>query len=157
MKSFEEIERTEGSIVQDASTSGIVEIELGELTPEERMKRRQAREREAHQRAQAGLPEDWEVIEEDLFLVLNHADDKDADKLVEQGEAVFRWCEKTFPYLIDDTDYLRKPILRICNCNAANSSAVAGKWPCVGASSATMQNLMRAVLLFVPHTVSTNT
>ena len=114
MKSFEEIERTEGSIVQDASTSGIVEIELGELTPEERMKRRQAREREAHQRAQAGLPEDWEVIEEDLFLVLNHADDKDADKLVEQGEAVFRWCEKTFPYLIDDTDYLRKPILRIC-------------------------------------------
>jgi len=114
LKSFKEIERTEGTIVQDASTSGIVEFDIGDITPEERMKRRKARERDAHDRAQLGLPEDWEVIEEDHFLVLNHADKKDAKKLVEQGEAVFAWCEKTFPYLVDDTDYMRKPILRIC-------------------------------------------
>lgn len=114
LKSFAEIERTEGSIVENATTSGVIEIEFGDITPEERMERKLAREREAHERALRGLPEDWVVTEEDQFLVLNHADEKDADKLVEQGEAVFAWCEDTFPFLIDDTDYLRKPILRIC-------------------------------------------
>jgi hypothetical protein len=42
LRSFGEIERTEGSIVQNASTSGI-ELTIGKLTPEQRTKRRQDR------------------------------------------------------------------------------------------------------------------
>ena len=113
LKSFEEIERTEGSIVQDASTGGL-ELTIGEMTPEQRKKRRQDREREFHKKAISTLPEDWDVLEEKNFVVLNHADKKDADKLIEQGNAVFAWCEKAFPYLVDKDDYLSRPVIRIC-------------------------------------------
>ncbi len=113
LKSFEEIERTEGSIVQDASTGGI-ELTIGEMTPEQRKKRRQDRERDFHKKAISTLPEDWEVLEEKHFVVLNHADKKDAQKLIEQGDAVFAWCEKSFPYLVDKNDYLSRPVIRIC-------------------------------------------
>jgi hypothetical protein len=66
-----------------------------------------------HEEALRGLPDTWEVIKEKQFLILNHGGDKAAENLVDQGEAVFKWCEKLFPYIGQD-EYVIRPVIRIC-------------------------------------------
>jgi len=116
MKSFEEIERTEGSVVKEVATDGVIEFTdtaWSELPAKEREKIRKGKEKRTHEQALVGLPDSWEVIEEDGFLVLNHGGDKAADNIVEQGDAVFRWCEKHLGFIGSD-EYVMRPVIRIC-------------------------------------------
>jgi hypothetical protein len=47
------------------------------------------------------------------FFVLNHADEKFAKRVVDQGDAVWGWLDDTFGF-IGEGEYVRTPILRIC-------------------------------------------
>ncbi|MFN0244883.1 MAG: hypothetical protein ACKVWV_18525 [Planctomycetota bacterium] len=113
-KSFRTIPRTAGNLA-GASTGGraLTFLELDDLTPEERKSRRTAMEREAHTRAKASLPDDWVVKQMGRFLVLNHADERYAKKVVEHAEAVLKYLESTFSF-IGTGEYVRAPIIRIC-------------------------------------------
>lgn len=116
LKSFEEIERTEGTVVKAVATDDVIELTdtpWNEIPAKEREKIRKGREKRSHEQALVGLPESWEIIEEDGFLVLNHGGDKAADDIVEHGDAVFRWCEKNLGFIGSD-EYVMRPVIRIC-------------------------------------------
>jgi hypothetical protein len=51
------------------------------------------------------------------FLVLNHADDKFAKRVVDQAESVWKWLDDTFGF-VGEGEYVRAPILRICKDQA---------------------------------------
>ena len=108
-KSFKVIERTE---TRDKSTE-LLEVDWGDDTPQDRMKTRKAVEENQRKKAQENLPEDWIVKEMSRYLVLNHADKKHAKKVVNQVDAMFKWLDKTFPY-VNPEEYVRAPIIRIC-------------------------------------------
>lgn len=116
LKSFKTMPRTEGGVEEAASRSeGQVKFKVGEgeLTLEERTKRRKEQEKEAHAKASQGLPSDWEVSRMGRFLVLNHSDEKHAKRVVEHGEAVLRWLDDNLDY-VGTGEYVRAPIIRIC-------------------------------------------
>lgn len=113
-KSFRPIARTAGNLA-GASTGerSLSLIELDKLKPEERKLRRTASEREAHKRAKDALPSDWTAKQMGRFLVLNHADERYAKRVVEHAEAVLKYLDETFGF-IGTGEYVRAPIIRIC-------------------------------------------
>jgi hypothetical protein len=85
-------------------------------------------EADEHRKAIENLPDDWTHAVMGRFLVLNHADKKNAKKVVAQLEAMYKWLEKTFPYLGPE-EYVRQPIVRICaNWEEESSFQRGGGW-----------------------------
>ncbi len=114
LKSLKTVARTEGGMASATTRLGSeIILDSEELTPAERAKRRKQLERSAHDKAGQGLPADWKVKEMGGFLILNHSDDKQAKRVVQQAKALFAWMEKTFPY-VGKGEYVRSPIIRIC-------------------------------------------
>lgn len=112
LKSFRTIPRDRS--LTAATTGGRTKLKPeGELTLDERTKQRKETEGIAHRKASEGLPGDWKVKEMGRFLVLNHADEKYAKKVVAHAEAVWKWLDKNFDY-VGKGEYVRRPILRIC-------------------------------------------
>jgi len=114
LKSLKTVPRTEGGMAAATTQfGGEILLNMEDLTPAERTKRRKQLENSAHEKAGKGLPADWKVKEMGGFLILNHSDDKQAKRVVQQSKALFSWLEKTFPY-VGKGEYVRSPIIRIC-------------------------------------------
>ena len=116
-KSFGLIERAGAGL-----TAGLGAAETGEkvdfvdeskLAPDKRKERRLSSEKVAHEKAAKTVTEGWQVLQIGRFMILNHADEKFARRLGEQAEAVFKWCETTFPF-VGPEEYVRQPVIRIC-------------------------------------------
>jgi hypothetical protein len=86
---------------------------LAPLAPEARRERRIELELDLHERASATLPEGWTSEVQGRFLVLNHSDDRAAERMSERGTAVLDFLDRRFAY-IGPEEYVRRPILRIC-------------------------------------------
>lgn len=116
MKSFRVIERTSegipGLVGADARES-TSRKELRAMTPFERRVHRQEDEKRLHESARQNLPEGWEAKEYGRILVLNHASDSVAERMVDRAEATLAWLDDSFPFIGKD-EYVRAPILRIC-------------------------------------------
>ncbi|MFQ5748518.1 MAG: hypothetical protein ACE5H3_03555 [Planctomycetota bacterium] len=114
LKSLKTVARTEGGMASATTKLGNeIILSTEDLTPAKRAKRRKQLERSAHEKAGQGLPADWKVKEMGGFLILNHSDDKQAKRVVQQAKALFNWMDKTFPY-VGKGEYVRAPIIRIC-------------------------------------------
>ena len=127
LKSFKTIARTKGSLTPTTTGGPTLGVDEDELSLEDRTLRRRQTEKVHHERAAEGLPDGWTVKEMGRFLVLNHADDKYAKKVVDQAEAVWDWLDDTFPY-IGPGEYVPKPILRICKDGDEESAFRGGDW-----------------------------
>ena len=112
LRSFKLIPR-KGSLTPTTTGKRVIEKDEDELTLEERTLQRQQKEANVHEKTVAALPDDWKVKEMGRFLVLNHADDKYAKKVVSHAEAVWKWLDKNFDYL-GPGEYVPRPIIRIC-------------------------------------------
>lgn len=124
--SFKTIERTK--VMNASGTMDLSDVFSSADTPEERRSVRLRIEADEHSKAIENLPDDWTHAEMGRFLVLNHADKKNAKKVVAQLEAMYKWLEKTFPYLGPE-EYVRKPIVRICaNWEEERSFQLGGGW-----------------------------
>jgi hypothetical protein len=111
--SFKEIPRTEGTVSRQGVTGGSITFTTETLTPEERTRDRKDKEKAAAKAAKAALTDGWEYLEIGPFIILNHANDKQAKIWADRGQAVLDWCEDEFPYL-GKNEYVSKIMLRIC-------------------------------------------
>ena len=123
LKSFKEIPRKSGSLTP-TTTGDRVSTKTkseDEMTPEERTAARKESEARTHEKARAAIPDDWTAKEMGRFLVLNHADEKCAKRMVANAEAIWKWLDKNLGY-IGEGEYVRRPILRICRDQAEESA-----------------------------------
>lgn len=128
LKSFREVPRTTGSLAPVTTGDGIGRfVDESKMSPDEREAHRQEIERVHHEKAKEGLPEGWTAKEMGPFLVINHVDDKYAKKVVAHAEAVWKWLDKTFPYIGED-EYVPRPIIRICKNRDEESAFRSGDW-----------------------------
>ena len=117
-KSFTEIERN-GDILptNDGAVSSITfytRKKLSTGSPKERRTVRMKSQREMHDKAIAGLPEDWDHEYFGDVLVLEHNQKKWAKRLGEHLELVLDYIEKEFDY-IGKGEYARAPVVRVCD------------------------------------------
>lgn len=80
--------------------------------PLDRVEIRRQIERQHHAAVRSKTPADWTVTESKHFLVVAHTESRFTDRMVENAETFFSWCDKEFGALSDD--YVRRPVLRIC-------------------------------------------
>lgn len=112
LKSLKTVPRTQGSLAP--VTTGVRKfVDESKMTLEKRTEHRRRNETTEHAKAMDSLPEGWSSKMMGRFLVLNHADDKYAKKVVAHAEAVWKWLDKSFHYIGPD-EYVPSPILRIC-------------------------------------------
>ena len=131
LNSFKLIPRTEGGLPSSTTGPGDIIVETDDserkLTPEERRNKRVEDNKRAHARAKEAVTSEWDVFETDRFLVLCHTDKKYAKKVVDQAEAIMDWLDETFEY-VGPGEYVRKPILRICETEEEERSYHNGRW-----------------------------
>src|SRR5262249_12363461 len=101
-------------------------VDEDKLTPDQRKSRRAALEKSLHDKASAKLTEGWTAKRMGHFLVLNHADDKFAKRVVDQAEAVWKWLDDTFAF-VGECECVRAPILRICKDRAEYNAFFKGQ------------------------------
>lgn len=113
-RSFELL-TTAGRLAGAASTGERIEefIDESKMAPEQRKTRRGEIEKTAHRKAKGTLTDGWDAMNVGRFLILSHTDAKFAQRVGEQAEAVFKWCEATFPF-VGSGEYVRQPVIRIC-------------------------------------------
>lgn len=112
LRSFRQIERS-GEALYEASTGEFRFWDQDKMTVEERTQQRRVMEKTSHEKATKAAPDGWVVKRMGRFLVLNHADEKFAKRVVEQAEAVWTWLDQTFAF-VGEKEYVRSPIIRIC-------------------------------------------
>jgi len=115
LKSFKPIPRTGEGLPDNEGLSARLMIlsEMDELSPAERKEQRIQLEQSLHDKARAGMLEEWTAEEMGRFLVLNHCDEKVAERMVERADAVLSFLDDHFAY-VGRNEYVRRPILRIC-------------------------------------------
>ncbi|MEQ8765731.1 MAG: hypothetical protein RL885_17535 [Planctomycetota bacterium] len=118
LKSFREIERTQGPIGPGEVTGSTIRfsnVKMDKMTPDQRRIQRIDAEKALHEKMKERLPSDWQAIEVGNFLLLDHAGDRFsfAKKILTQAQAVMGWLEKTFPE-VGEGEYVRSPIIRVC-------------------------------------------
>src|SRR5262249_47778146 len=118
LRSFKSVERS-GEALYEPSTTGDKAVYVDEetLTPDQRKSRRAAQEELATEKATAKLTGGWTAKRMGRFMVLSHADEKFAKRVVDQAEAVWKWLDDTFDF-VGPGEYVRTPILRICKDEA---------------------------------------
>ncbi len=115
-KSFKEVERTEGNLPTSGKTEGSMWITIRDMTegdPKERRSKRMESQKQLHERAIRQLPKDWDHTKDKNLLILSHTDKKYAKRVGSHAKVFLKWLDKTFPY-ISDGEYVRAPIIRIC-------------------------------------------
>jgi hypothetical protein len=127
LKSFQLVPRTKGSLAPTTTGGPTLPIDEEKLTPEERKKRRQDRELAHHRKAAEGLPAGWEAKKMGPFLVLNHADEKYAKKVVAHAEAVLAWLDENLAF-IGPGEYVPAPVIRICANRDEEDAFRGGDW-----------------------------
>lgn len=128
LQSFQAIERTEPLPRTQGSPTGWVVFSssaMDKLSPLERRQRRIQATEATHERAIANLTEGWTHLQMGHFLVLTNADEKYAERLVDQASLVLDWLERSFPY-VGPEEYVRRPILRICKTQEEELSYTRG-------------------------------
>ena len=127
LKSFKQIPRS-GEALYETSTGEFRFWDQDKLTVEERTQQRKVMEKASHEKATKTAPDGWVAKRMGRFLVLNHADEKFAKRVVEQAEAVWSWLDDTFPF-VGEKEYVRAPIIRICKDEAErNAFLFSGDW-----------------------------
>ena len=123
LKSFKPIPRTGGELPGNEGLSArlMTLSEMDDLSPADRRKQREELEKSLHDKARESLPEGWTAEEMGHFLVLNHCDDKVAERMVERADAVLLYLEDRFHY-VGREEYVRRPILRICKSREEENS-----------------------------------
>ena len=118
LRSFKSVARSGEALYEPSTSADRFQWEDEDtLSPDQRRSRRATLEKAAQDRAVEKLPDGWTSKKMGRFLVLNHADDKFAKRIVEQADAVWRWLDETFEFL-GPKEYVRSPILRICKDRA---------------------------------------
>ncbi|MFN0007691.1 MAG: hypothetical protein ACKVXR_07270 [Planctomycetota bacterium] len=112
LRSFKQIKRS-GEALYESSTGEFRFWDQDKMTVEERTQQRRVMEKTSHEKATKTAPDGWVVKQMGRFLVLNHADEKFAKRVVEQAEAVWTWLDQTFAF-VGEKEYVRSPIIRIC-------------------------------------------
>ena len=128
MRSFDLIERTEGELPTDGRTYAAGWISMRSMssgTPEERRERRQKSEQMLHERARESLLDGWKERKADSALVLHNCDAKYAQRVADHCDAVYEWLEQNLGFIGED-EYIRKPILRVCESEAEMRSLARG-------------------------------
>jgi hypothetical protein len=128
LRSFKLIERSEGELpgAARAADSDFISISaMNSGTLAERTARRQESERRLHERARASLPSDWSEEESETALVLYDSDSKYAERVAEHCESMFEWLEDNLGFIGPD-EYVRKPIVRVCDSEAEKDSLARG-------------------------------
>lgn len=115
LRSFEEVVRTEPLPTEQRSAGGVVLTvsEMDELDPYERRVQRIEQTRRLHEQAIATLPDGWHHKEYGDVLVISRVDKKYDQKVADQANATLAWLAENFPF-VGPEEYVRKPILRIC-------------------------------------------
>jgi hypothetical protein len=117
LKSFVEIERNGELLPKSGNTADSIQFSRKELTsgtPKERRTVRMKSQRELHDRAIAALPKDWKHEYHGDVLVLEHNQDKWADRLGGHLEMLLKWLEKEMGYF-GEGEYARAPVVRVCD------------------------------------------
>jgi hypothetical protein len=127
-RSFRLIPRTGGGLPGVETGGRLVNEDTSKLTPKQREDRRRGQERTAQEKALKTITEGWSTFKTKRFLVLHHTDEKYARRVAAQAEAIFAWCETTFPY-VGPEEYVRSPVLRICkDSDEYNAFWTGGAW-----------------------------
>jgi len=118
LKSFKPIERTgELPTEQSSGQSGVFGFisrwDQEDMTVDERQAARRKIEEDQHRRTIEALPEGWKNKKIGRYLVVTNASEKYGKAVANQAEGIWKWLEKTFPY-VGPEEYVRAPILRIC-------------------------------------------
>ena len=113
MGSFEEIPRTEGTVSRSGVTGASLVIEMDDMTPKDRAKSRKDREKSTAKEAKRTLTDGWSYMEAGPFMIVHHGEEKQAKMWATRGEAVYKFCEKTFPYLGKE-EHVSRLLVRIC-------------------------------------------
>lgn len=122
-KSFELIKR-DGPINHDGSTQDQRVFsfrDLNEGEPKERRSRRMESEKSIQERAISKLPPDWKHEKKGQVLVLSNADDKWTQRVLAHTNNMLDWLEDRFGF-IGPGEYVRTPIVRICNSREEKNS-----------------------------------
>jgi len=126
LRSFKVIPRSGGALYEPSTPGGDPRWwDQDKLTAEEREKMRHVMEQKSHEKASKNAPDGWVVKKMGRFLVINHADEKYAKRVVEQAEAVWEWLDETFPF-VGQKEYVRSPIIRICKNDAEQQAYFSG-------------------------------
>lgn len=127
-RSFRLIPRTGEGLPGVETGERLVVEDTSKLTPKQREDRRRGQERTAQEKALKTITEGWSTFKTKRFLVLHHTDEKYARRVAAQAEAIFAWCETTFPY-VGPEEYVRCPVLRICkDSDEYNAFWTGGMW-----------------------------
>lgn len=86
---------------------------LSDMTPAQRAARRRDLETKSQERFVKNLTEGWTAKKIGRVFVLNHSDDKCAQRVAENANAILDYCDQNFGY-IGPGEYVRAPIIRIC-------------------------------------------
>jgi hypothetical protein len=113
LASFKVIPRTQPLTVVDSTGGFLSWLELSKLTPAERKLKRVEAQNAEFARMRDGLPEEWTATEIDGVFVVNHVDERFANKVVDQVRAIYAWLNESFPE-IGRNEHARYPIVRIC-------------------------------------------
>ena len=112
-RSFKEIPRTIPINMSDYDDSYVSLSELEKMKPEERARQVRSRQDKEWEKILSTLPDDWKTDEVDGIRVVHKVDDKYVKKICGRINAVHNCLEKNFGE-IGKGEYVRKPILRIC-------------------------------------------
>jgi hypothetical protein len=125
LKSFKAIERTGALPTEQAANSSIFRFvslsEQEKMTPDERRDQRVRQTEDRHRKTIDSLTEGWSAKRIGRFLTVSNCDVKYSKRIAAQVEAVWKWLDKTFPF-VGPEEYVREPILRVCKTSAEERS-----------------------------------
>lgn len=124
LKSFKTIPRTMGPLPTEGKTDEGLFISISSMkkgSPEEHKQARLASERQLHARAKKSLPAGWQVKEHKRFLLVYDTDPGFVDKLADSADALLAWADENLGF-IGPGEYVRRPILRVCDSREEKDS-----------------------------------
>jgi hypothetical protein len=111
MRSFRRISKDANA--SSAPTAPPMTESLKDLSPAQRAARRRELETKSQERFVKNLTEGWTAKKYGRVFVLNHADEKCAQRVAENANAILDYCDSNLGY-IGPGEYVRAPIVRIC-------------------------------------------
>jgi len=113
MRSFRRIGKDSGAAADAGRPGEKISESLADLTPAQRAMRRRDMEKQSQDRFTKALTEGWTAKKHGRIFVLNHADDRYAEKIAENANAVLDYLDESLGY-IGPGEYVRAPVVRIC-------------------------------------------
>jgi len=111
MRSFRRISKDANA--GSAPTAPPMVESLKDLSPAQRAARRRDLEVKSQERFVKNLTEGWTAKKYGRVFVLNHSDDRCAQRVAENANAILDYCDANLGY-IGAGEYVRSPVVRIC-------------------------------------------